>query len=131
MNRVGGEIAAIFATTTFAFHYSADVPIRWAAATGDILVLVSLFLAVWAAHRRRIWLVGAIVLLGLMCKITAALILPILVVLFWSDIKRTVPAFVAVLVYGVVLHFIPHTSPLVLSASGFAVVFPKFLRVLT
>jgi len=57
--RLAGAYAATFATALLAVHYTADVPIRWACGSQELLSVIGALATVWLHLRGRTWL-GAI-----------------------------------------------------------------------
>jgi tetratricopeptide (TPR) repeat protein len=106
--RVSGLRAAVFAAAFLGLHYSADVAIRWASGSQDLLAVVGALAALLLYLRGLRWAAAASLLLGLLSKETVALTPIIAIVLArrdgeaWKNAAvRAWPLFVAVGVWAV------------------------------
>ena len=70
--RLAGTRAAFFAFAFVALHMAADVPLRWASGSQDLLAIVFALLALWLAQRDRPWPAAAALVLALFSKETVA-----------------------------------------------------------
>jgi hypothetical protein len=71
--RLGGVTAAFIATAFLGFHYAADVPLRWASGSQDLLALFFASAAVWLHLGGRRVLAAIALLLALLSKESVAL----------------------------------------------------------
>ncbi len=115
VRRLAGGRAAVFAAAFMALHYTADVPVRWACGSQELLA-VTWALAAILLHvsGRPVW-AGAAMLLAAFSK-EVVLLAPIVAIVAdhqpnerWSaTVRRALPLGIAVLVWGLVFLSMPH-----------------------
>jgi hypothetical protein len=71
--RMAGARAATIASAFVALHYAADVPLRWASGSQDLLAIVGALATLWLFLRGQVWAAAAVFLAALLSKETVAL----------------------------------------------------------
>jgi hypothetical protein len=71
--RLAGTAAALIAAALLALHYAADVPLRWASGSQDLLAVAGALGALWLHLSGRTWWAAAALLGALLSKETVAL----------------------------------------------------------
>jgi len=113
--RLAGGRAALFAAAFFGLHYAADVPVRWACGSQELLAVVFALAAILLHVSGRRALAGVAMLLAALSK-EVVLLTPLIAIVAdhrprepWATTaRRAWPLAAAVLVWGVIFLSMPH-----------------------
>src|SRR5262245_60764085 len=114
IRRLAGDRAAVFGASFLALHYAADIPVRWACGSQDLLAVVWAIAAMvlhLTGHRR--W-AGAAMLVGALSK-EVVLLTPIVAVIadrrsgerWGAAARRAWPLALAIVVWGAIFLSMP------------------------
>ena len=116
VRRMAGSRAAIFAAAFLALHYAADIPVRWACGSQELLAVTGALAAVLLhLSGRRNWAGGAMLFAALSKEVV--LLTPIVAVVadhragekWLVTARRALPLAVAIVVWGAISLAMPHT----------------------
>jgi hypothetical protein len=80
VRRLAGDTAGVIAAAFLGLHYAADVPLRWACGSQDLLAVVGALAALWLHLRGQSVLAGVALLFGVLSK-EVVLLTPVIAVL--------------------------------------------------
>jgi hypothetical protein len=113
--RLAGARAALFTAAFFGLHYAADVPVRWACGSQELLAIVFALAAILLHVSDRRLLAGVAMLLAALSK-EVVLLTPLIAIVadhrprepWLVTARRAWPLAAAVLVWGVIFLSMPH-----------------------